>query len=215
MSGRDETEGRRPGQSSIRDILAGETSLRPNSLDEITNVLFGIAMVELHRANDHGDTARADNILNHPEYGGLISQLLRPGSVEIVDDEDDDPNYHPGQEEDNTLDQGQDEDEDEDEDGMLDAEELDIDIDDDWEDTGNAGRGWNQSLPPRQRYYSEPVTKPQPAGVALLYSGEFGRIKHQTRTRNKDNNIARTLLDRGSKLRPSTREDITTVRPQA
>lgn len=166
-------------------------------------------MVELHRAHDHGDSSRADDILNHPEYGGLISQLLGSGSVEIVDDEDDDPDYHPGQEEGNMLDEGEDDDEDEDDDGMLDAD----DIDDDWEDSGNAGRGWNQSLPQRQKYYHEPVTKPQPAGLALLYSGEFGRIEHQTRTRNKDNNIARTLLNRGSKLRPSPREDITTVRP--
>ncbi len=165
-------------------------------------------MVDLHRAHDSGDAARAEAILNNPEYGGLIAQLLGSGAVEVVDDDENDPDYRPGQEEEELLGEAQDE---EDEEEILDTEEIDVDDDD--EDDGDVfGFGWNrpQSHQP-QKYTHEKVTEPQAQGLSLLYSGEFGRIGHQTRTRNKDNNVAKMFITRGAKLRPSPREDLTSV----
>lgn len=60
-------------------------------------------------------------------------------------------------------------------------------------------------------HWYEEVTEPQAEGIALLNSGEFGRLGHQIKTRAKDNNIARTLLRRGASVRPVPREDIASV----
>ncbi|KAI0094186.1 WD40-repeat-containing domain protein [Irpex rosettiformis] len=174
---------------------------------------LAIAMVDLHRAHDSGQNERVAAILNNPEYGGLISQLLGSGGIELVDDDDEnDPDYHPpGQEGDGRP--GDSEDEVEDEEVIV-AEDIDNDEEDDDDDDEEEdvfGSGWGRSRSQQHStYHHDPVTEPQPGGLSLLYSGEFGRIKHQTKTRNKDNNIARILQNRGAKLRPSTREDLTT-----
>ncbi|KAI0073704.1 WD40 repeat-like protein [Panus rudis PR-1116 ss-1] len=54
----------------------------------------------------------------------------------------------------------------------------------------------------------EDVAEPQQAGLELLQSGEFGRVGHQYKSRDQENNIAKTLMDRGTKLRPTPREDV-------
>ncbi|KAI0727844.1 WD40-repeat-containing domain protein [Fomitopsis betulina] len=55
-------------------------------------------------------------------------------------------------------------------------------------------------------YY--PVTKPTKEGLKLLMSGEFGRLTHQLKSRKLDNNIAKVTLDRGTRIRPSFKEDM-------
>ncbi|CAL1693996.1 unnamed protein product [Somion occarium] len=67
-------------------------------------------------------------------------------------------------------------------------------------------------IAPRERaHYGplfEPVTEPKEEGLALLMGGEFGRVGHQYSSRDGDNSFAKTLLNRGSRLRPVYREDV-------
>lgn len=61
------------------------------------------------------------------------------------------------------------------------------------------------------KWYEE-VQKPTKEGLALLNSGQFGRLGHQVKSRAGDPNVARTLLRRGNQVRPVPREDIVSVR---
>ena len=57
------------------------------------------------------------------------------------------------------------------------------------------------------------ITEPTMEGLKLLMSGEFGRLRHQLKSRKLDNNIAKAALDRGTRIRPSFKEDIAAVGP--
>ena len=55
------------------------------------------------------------------------------------------------------------------------------------------------------------IKEPTKEGLKLLMSGEFGRLRHQLKSRKRDNNIAKVALDRGTRVRPSFKEDIAAV----
>lgn len=129
----------------------------------------------------------------------LLAELVGDGTVlmqGLDEDDDDDDEYRPGQDDDEDMDEN------------MDVDELDEDEDDeDDEDmygyiTGPAVRGtWH-----------EEVKEPKEAGLSLLFSGEFGRIRHQIKTRNKDGSAAKFWLNSRSQLRPTSREDAACVR---
>ncbi|EMD41857.1 hypothetical protein CERSUDRAFT_110417, partial [Gelatoporia subvermispora B] len=77
--------------------------------------------------------------------------------------------------------------------------------DDDDEEEGHYRRhnNWDRS----QDWWA-PITTPKEEGLELLMSGEFGRVRHQVNSRNKDSNVARLLLNRGASARPVEREDV-------
>ncbi|KAF7302962.1 WD-REPEATS-REGION domain-containing protein [Mycena kentingensis (nom. inval.)] len=52
------------------------------------------------------------------------------------------------------------------------------------------------------RAYFKPVTEPQPAGVQLIESGEFGRVGPKMKARRNALNIAATLRSREARARP-------------
>ncbi|PPQ77004.1 hypothetical protein CVT25_014821 [Psilocybe cyanescens] len=61
----------------------------------------------------------------------------------------------------------------------------------------------------RTRPFFPPVTEPKKEGLELLASGDFGRVGVKSRGRRNRINIARTILDKGSRPIPfSNREDI-------
>ncbi|KAH8099280.1 WD40 repeat-like protein [Cristinia sonorae] len=91
-----------------------------------------------------------------------------------------------------TADEEQEGEDDEDED-----DEEYIEDDDEYPHyTGEAGK------------WFEEVKEPKPEGLKLLNGGEFGRIGHQIKSRANDNNVARSLLQRRSLVRPMPKEDI-------
>lgn len=55
------------------------------------------------------------------------------------------------------------------------------------------------------------VTEPQADGLGLLMSGEFGRVKHQYRSRSKNKNVSKLLMNRATKVRPEYPEDLVSV----
>lgn len=135
-----------------------------------------------------------EDIIGDDDFARILTELAGRGT--IVVEEENDPDFHPdeGENEDE-------EDEDEDEDGE-DLDEMEDAFDDEEDELMGAERGkWH-----------DVVKEPKPEGLSLLYSGEFGRIRHQTKSRTKSTNVARSLLNRGTKLRPTTREDLCTVR---
>ncbi|KZT74971.1 WD40 repeat-like protein [Daedalea quercina L-15889] len=52
------------------------------------------------------------------------------------------------------------------------------------------------------------IKEPTKEGLKLLMGGEFGRLKHQLKSRKKDNNIAKLALNRGARVRPMYKEDL-------
>lgn len=60
--------------------------------------------------------------------------------------------------------------------------------------------------------FTKPHEEPQEAGVHLLIGGEFGRVRVKQDMRSQKHNVARQLLSRRTRLRPSPKEDITSVR---
>lgn len=87
-----------------------------------------------------------------------------------------------------------------------DEDDADDDEDGYFNHYGHSGK-WDRS---EDWYY--PVTKPTKEGLKLLMSGEFGRLTHQLKSRKLDNNIAKVTLDRGTRIRPSFKEDMAAVR---
>ena len=129
----------------------------------------------------------------------LLSELVADGNVIMQDlDEDDDAEYQPGEDEDE-----------EDIDEDMEADELDEDEEEDDEDM-IFGYMAAHSIPGKR--WHEEVKEPKEAGMSLLFSGEFGRIRHQIKSRNKDGSAAKFWLNSRSKLRPTYREDAACVR---
>lgn len=90
----------------------------------------------------------------------ILAELIADGTVVLQDDDDDeedDPDYRL------------------EEDGEEDEEEVDEMEDDDDEDM----YGYDNRMPHDNGQWHERVKEPKPEGLALLFSGEFGRIKHQ------------------------------------
>ncbi|KAL4241704.1 DDB1- and CUL4-associated factor [Abortiporus biennis] len=114
-------------------------------------------------------------------------QLLMETAINPVDEDED------GMDEE--LEQEDEDDNDEDDDDYVDEDE------DDDEDF------YFHQVGPHGKWYEE-VKEPKQEGLELLMSGEFGRLGHQFKTRAKNNNVVRTLLDRGTRVRPTSREDI-------
>lgn len=177
----------------------------------VTNLLeFAIAVMEMRRQRSEtgeevlGLTLSEDTLLTDADFDRVLSELVGRGSIVLEADDENDPDYRPEEGEGDEEDEEDGEDregedmEDEDE-----AQEL-VDEDDDF------GYGWSEPFGPHGKWHDD-VTEPKPEGLSLLYSGEFGRIGHQTKSRNKDANVARFLLNRGTKLRPVPREDFATV----
>ncbi|KZT02499.1 WD40 repeat-like protein [Laetiporus sulphureus 93-53] len=78
------------------------------------------------------------------------------------------------------------------------------DEDEDWElDAHARNPHWDRST-----WFSE-VKEPKAEGLELLRGGQFGRLGHQINSRNKNNSIAKLLLNRATRSRPIYREDIT------
>ncbi|OCH96414.1 WD40 repeat-like protein [Obba rivulosa] len=75
--------------------------------------------------------------------------------------------------------------------------------DDDEEEYYRRENSWDRS-----KGWWPRITEPKKEGLELLTSGEFGRIRHQVNSRNKDNNVAKLLLNRGTQVRPVSKEDI-------
>ncbi|GBE77655.1 WD40 repeat-like protein [Sparassis crispa] len=84
--------------------------------------------------------------------------------------------------------------------------EQDEDEDDEDDDEFNDYR--TEEIWDRSRNWYDRVTKPKKEGLSLLFDGEFGRLKHQIDSRNKDNNVAKLLLNRGARTRLPPKEDL-------
>ena len=86
------------------------------------------------------------------------------------------------------------------------------DGDDDDEDDSYYTYGSPAQLRPWDRRDWWPkVTKPEKAGLELLFGGEFGRIQHQIKSRSGNHNIARKIVSRRLGPRPTRKEDIASV----
>lgn len=137
-----------------------------------------------------------------PEVTRILADLFRDGNLTLEDD-DGDAEYV-------DIEEMQEE-------GDIDNEEYDEDIDmeeDEDEDDIQGLFGYQitqgHALTSRARWHEE-VKEPKQGGLDLLFSGEFGRIQHQMRSRNKAGNVAKLLLNRGSQVRPIHKEDFATV----
>lgn len=181
------------------DVIA--RSISTNSLE------FAIAALEMRRqrSGSAGLEMPEETILTDADFDRVLSELVGQGSIVLAADDENDTDYRP--------EEGEDDDEDDEEDGEGDGEDMEdedeaqelVDEDDGF------GYGWSESFGPHGKWHDD-VTEPKQEGLSLLYSGEFGRIRHQTKSRNKDANVARFLLNRGTKLRPVPREDFAAVR---
>ena len=140
-------------------------------------------------AESQGDTDQGE--ITEDSLNRVLAELIGDGTLVLGDEDEDDPDYELVEE-------------DEDEDEDVDMEEYE----DDDEDTN--GHGYHQ-LPSIPGKWHEEVKEPKPEGLALLYSGEFGRLRHQIRSRNKEGDVSKLFLNRGSRIRPPVREDFTAV----
>ncbi|KAL0951703.1 hypothetical protein HGRIS_008378 [Hohenbuehelia grisea] len=73
----------------------------------------------------------------------------------------------------------------------------DDDDDDDYEDEEFSPPGETADAP-----LAVPTGEPDPVGVELLMSGEFGSVSNKMRSREDERNVARHFLNRGSSSRP-------------
>lgn len=151
-----------------------------------------------------------DSAEDSPQVMSLLRDLIRDGAITISTEEDNDEEYIDTE---NGLD---DEDEDiiEDEEGEDDADDVDMDDEDEEEEELAALYGYrpiNHSASVPRPHPHEAATEPKEAGLELLYSGEFGRLQHQIRSRNKAGNVAKVVLNRGRGIRPTYKEDLATV----
>jgi hypothetical protein len=60
--------------------------------------------------------------------------------------------------------------------------------------------------------FAKPHKEPQAEGVQLIIGGEYGRVKSKIDTRAGSKNLAKYVLSRRSRLRPSPKEDVANVR---
>lgn len=128
----------------------------------------------------------------------ILAELIRDGTVTLQEDD--------GDEEYVDVEEGEGGDED----------EMEVDEDDEDDEEGDGLFGYHtvrgHAPPPARSHWEEEIKEPKQEGLDLLYSGEFGRIQHQIHSRNKAGSAAKFLLNRGSRIRPSHREDFATVR---
>lgn len=83
-------------------------------------------------------------------------------------------------------------------------DEDDPDYEDDEDGYYGSLRNFSQWFPP--------VTEPQPAGVNLLKSGDFGNVGTKLRSRRNEQNLAKTILNRNARPVPRTiKEEYTGV----
>ncbi|GJE85863.1 WD40 repeat-like protein [Phanerochaete sordida] len=181
-----------PIQLSYNDIVAAMLEIRRRAAARAGQGAAAQREQANVEANEEPINLEEDHDINR-----LLSELIRDGTVTIEADDDDDE-YVP------------DEDGEEDEDMGMEIEEDE----DEEEDEGNGLFGYRivrDTRPQQTRLrWQEEVKEPKQEGLDLLYSGEFGRIQHQIRSRNKAGNAAKFLLNRGSRLRPPHREDFAT-----
>ncbi|RPD55853.1 WD40 repeat-like protein [Lentinus tigrinus ALCF2SS1-6] len=102
----------------------------------------------------------------------------------------------------------QDDQDDDDDPDYVDEEEVEEEEEDDY-----SGYFYGFGYPASQRHWDRSgwwpeITEPQKEGLELLFGGEFGRIMHQMKARDRSKNIARNILNRGASFRPTCREDI-------
>jgi len=93
------------------------------------------------------------------------------------------------------------------EDGEPGTQEYDEDGDGDELEYGYWGR--SHARTPK---WFPPVTTPQEAGLKLLMGGEFGRVGIEARSWKGSTDVSKVILSRGSKLRPTPKQDIANVR---
>ena len=150
------------------------------------------------RQEQNGNTGTAGrggdgNDNDEASLPNVLAQLIADGTVVLQDDnEEDDPDYQMEEEED-------------------DDEEID-EMDDDDDDEETYGHHHVHHAPHHHNWFEE-VKEPKPEGMALLFSGEFGRIKHQIRSRSKAGNVSKILLRNRNRVRPTAREDVASVCP--
>ena len=156
---------------------------------------------QINQAATAGDQEEGETSSNGgPEFTRILQELIRDGTV-TVEEDDEDPDYV-------DIEGGEEEDADEvDEDIEMGPEEDD---DDDEYAANILGYRVIRSTNQPGRWHDE-VTEPKQEGLDLLFSGEFGRIQHQIRSRNKAGNAAKLLLNRGTKIKAPHREDFATV----
>lgn len=152
-----------------------------------------------------GDDASA--VEPPPEIARLLADLIRDGAITYEEDDGDEDyvDIDEGQEESDEVEDEEDED-----------EEADVEMEDGEEDMQGM---FGYRVDPRHNDHATTshsqrhniVRTPKQEGLDLLFSGEFGRIQHQIRSRNKAGNVAKFLLNRGSHVRPPHKEDFATV----
>ncbi|KAJ3557114.1 hypothetical protein NM688_g1646 [Phlebia brevispora] len=163
----------------------GEVPGRQAAIRTVLNALLEVRRRQ-PESEGSGNAGQDSQPLTEEDLNHVLTQLVSGNASLEDEDDEDDGVYQPGQ----------DEDEDDELEG-IDDEDDDIDM-----------YGY-QSIPTNVHgRWHEEVKEPKDAGLSLLYSGEFGRIKHQIRSRNKDGNVAKFLLSSRSKVRPPQREDI-------
>ena len=140
---------------------------------------------------------------NVPQFDGgddnlnrVLAELIGDGRLTLGDDDENDPDFELV-EDDDGLD-------DEDAEAMEEYEE-----DEDEEEEGDMLEDQQALVVPGK--WHEEVKEPKQEGLSLLFSGEFGRLKHQIRSRNKDGDVSKMFLNRGTKIRPPVREDFASV----
>ncbi|EKM61354.1 uncharacterized protein PHACADRAFT_247904 [Phanerochaete carnosa HHB-10118-sp] len=144
-----------------------------------------------------GAGQEAMNLDGDHDINRILAELIRDGTM-TVEEDDGDQDYV-------DVDEGEEGEED---------DEIEIEEDEEEDEEGDGPPGYRivQSHPPPlpRSHWKKEVTEPKQAGLNLLYSGEFGRIHHQIRSRNKAGNAAKFLLSRSSTIRPPPREDFAT-----
>lgn len=142
-----------------------------------------------------------------PQVMSLLRDLIRDGAI-TVHPEDGDEEYIDIEH--GLDDEDEDEAEEEGEDGV---DDIEMDVEDADEDELEVLFGYHPinypATVPRPHLY-EAAQEPKEAGLKLLYSGEFGRLQHQIRSRNKAGNVAKLVLNRGRNIRPTYKEDLAT-----
>lgn len=139
-------------------------------------------------------------LLTNARISEIFGDLIRNGSVVLPDSDELDGDFQLELEE---LEH--------DEDGEEDDEDYVEEVEEDEEDDG-LDMYFSPPQRPGTRWQHTPITEPQKEGLDLLFSGEFGRIQHQVRSRNKAANVAKFFMNRSTKLRPSYTEDFASVR---
>jgi hypothetical protein len=83
--------------------------------------------------------------------------------------------------------------------------------DDDDDDDELAYGYWGRPRARTPKWFP-PVTTPQEAGLKLLMGGEFGRVGVEARSWKGNTDISKVILSGRSRLRPTSKQDIASVR---